>query len=175
MAYKDEYEVARLYTNGSFMDNLRQQFEGDFELEFYMAPPALRKPKNGAPPQKARFGSWLMPMLKVLAVARRVRGTMFDVFGRTDERRLERKLIADYEQRVRELLPLLDAQRRGVAIEIAKIPHSIRGFGHVKLANLAVARAREAELLHRLDSEKYPRPIAAPVAGQFKGIAVTSA
>jgi indolepyruvate ferredoxin oxidoreductase len=175
MAYKDEYEVARLYTNGSFMDNLRQQFEGDFELEFYMAPPALRKPKNGAPPQKARFGSWLMPVLKVLAVARRVRGTMFDVFGRTEERRLERKLIADYEHRVRELLPLLDAQRLSIAIEIVKIPHSIRGFGHVKLANLAVARAREADLLHRLDSEKYPRPTSAPVAGQFKGIAVTSA
>jgi indolepyruvate ferredoxin oxidoreductase len=175
MAYKDEYEVARLYVNGEFERNLRQQFEGDFKLEFYMAPPLLARPKDGAAPRKLRFGPWLFGALKVVARGKRLRGSMLDPFGHTAERRMERQLIDDYEARVRELANGLDATNAGVSLEIANVPHTMRGYGHVKIANVALARAREAELLHRLDPQKYPRPKAAPVAGQFRGISVVGA
>jgi indolepyruvate ferredoxin oxidoreductase len=174
MSYKDEYEVARLYTDGTFKQNLAQQFEGDFKLEFYMAPPFLARSKNGRPPKKLRLGSWLLPTMRLLAQGRVLRGTMFDLFGKTAERRLERRLIEDYMQRVESLLPLLDAERLKLATELAALPLSMRGFGHIKIANVALARAREAEMLHRLDPAAYPRPTAAPVAGQIRGIAITA-
>jgi len=177
MAYKDEYEVARLYTDGVFAQELAEQFEGDVRLEFYMAPPVLVKPKGGraTAPRKVRFGPWLMPLLKLLARGKALRGTSFDPFGRTEERRLERRLIAEYEARVAELARGLDAGNAAVATTIANVPTSIRGYGHVKLASLAIARARESELLNRFDPERYPRPSGAAVAGQFRGIPVTSA
>ena len=178
MAYKDEYEVARLYTDGVFAQELAEQFEGDdLRLEFYMAPPALVKPKGGraAAPKKVRFGPWLMPLLKVLARGKSLRGTALDPFGRTEERRLERRLIAEYEARVDELCRGLAADNVAVATAIANVPASIRGYGHVKLASLAIARARESELLNRFDPERYPRPSGPAVAGQFRGIPVTSA
>jgi indolepyruvate ferredoxin oxidoreductase len=172
MAYKDEYEVARLYTDGEFLRALKDQFEGDVALEFYMAPPAL---DAGKAPRKRRFGPWLLSALKVLAQGRRLRGTALDVFGRTAERRMERELIAQFMARIESLLPALSAQNLKAATDIAALPLTIRGFGHVKLANLAVAKAREAELLHRFDPQGYPRPTAAPVAGQIRGIRVTTA
>ena len=178
MAYKDEYEVARLYTDGEFRRQLDEQFEGDPAIEFYMAPPALVKPKrSGAaakPPRKIRLGGWMWPVLQVLARGKRLRGTAFDPFGRTEERRLERRLIAEYEARVDELLAGLSPERHAVAVAIANVPGSIRGYGHVKLASLTIARARERELLSRFDAERYPRPSGPAVAGQFRGIAVTS-
>jgi indolepyruvate ferredoxin oxidoreductase len=177
MAYKDEYEVGRLYTDGEFRRQLAEQFEGDdLRLEFYMAPPALVKPKgaNAKAPRKLRFGPWLLPVLKLLARARGLRGTAFDPFGRTEERRLERRLIAEYEQRIDELLAGLGADRHAVAVAIANVPASIRGYGHVKLASLAIARAHEGELLNRFDPERYPRPAGPAIAGQFRGIPVTS-
>ena len=178
MAYKDEYEVARLYTDGEFQKRIAEEFEGaGMTLEFYMAPPVLVKPKGGraAAPKKVRFGPWLLPVLKVLARAKGLRGTAFDPFGRTEERRLERRLIADYEARVDELCAGLDVGKIAVATAIANAPASIRGYGHVKLASLAIARARESELLNRFDPERYPRPTGPAVAGQFRGIPVTSA
>jgi len=175
MAYKDEYEVARLYTDGEFARRLADQFEGDFELEFYMAPRALGKPKGNAPPKKVRFGAWLMPMLKVLAKGKALRGTAFDPFGRTAERRLERSLIDAYEARIRDLIGTLTPERLAIAAAIANVPHGIRGYGHVKLANLAIARARESELLHRFDPTRFPRPAGVPTAGQFRGIPVSAA
>jgi indolepyruvate ferredoxin oxidoreductase len=178
MAYKDEYEVARLYTDGEFARRLAEQFEGAPTLEFYMAPPALVKPKgNGraAAPKKRRFGPWLLPTLKVLALGKALRGTPFDPFGRTEERRLERRLIDEYEARVAELLAGLAPEKVPVAVAIANVPASIRGYGHVKLASLAIARAREKELLNRFDPARYPRPTGTAVAGQFRGIPVTSA
>jgi indolepyruvate ferredoxin oxidoreductase len=174
MSYKDEYEVARLYTDGTFMRSLRQQFEGEFALEFHMAPPFLSRSKDGQPPRKIRLGGWLLPAMKLLAHGRVLRGTALDIFGKTEERRLERRLIRDYTQRVESLLPLLNAERLRLATEIAALPLSMRGFGHIKIANVAVARAREAEMLHRLDPVAYPRPTAAPVAGQIRGIAITA-
>jgi indolepyruvate ferredoxin oxidoreductase len=174
MSYKDEYEVARLYTDGSFQRALHEQFEGELQLEFHMAPPLLSRPKQGQAPRKLRLGPWLLPLLKGLARARRLRGSALDVFGRTEERRLERQLIVDFEARVGELLAGLDAERLPQAIAIARLPLTVRGFGHVKLANVALARAREAELLHRWDRARYPRPVASASAGQFKGIAVVN-
>jgi indolepyruvate ferredoxin oxidoreductase len=178
MAYKDEYEVARLYTDGTFEKQLAEQFEGSPTLEFYMAPPALVKAKGEgriAAPSKRRFGPWMFPLLRVLAHGRRLRGTALDPFGRTDERRLERGLIDDYEARVDELLDGLSADKLPVAVAIANVPASIRGYGHVKLASLAIARAREKELLNRFDPARYPRPAGPAVAGQFRGIPVSSA
>jgi indolepyruvate ferredoxin oxidoreductase len=174
MAYKDEYEVARLYTDGEFRRALTEQFEGGTSLEFYMAPPALRRGRDGRPPRKIRLGGWMLHAMKLLAQGRRLRGTALDVFGRTQERRLERALIAGYLQRIESLLPALDARRLALACEIAALPLSMRGFGHVKLANVALARAREAELLHRFDPARYPRPPGSREAGQIRGIRVTA-
>jgi indolepyruvate ferredoxin oxidoreductase len=172
MAYKDEYEVARLHTDGHLTQALRQQFEGDFDIEFYMAPPFLSRSKDGQPPRKIRLGSWLYRAMKVLAAGRVLRGTALDVFGKTRERRMERQLIADYMRRIESMLPSLDASRLPVATDIAVLPLSMRGYGHVKLANVALARAREAELLHRFDPQTYPRPMSERKAGQLRGIAV---
>ena len=174
MAYKDEYEVARLYTDGGFRKSLQEQFEGDIQLEFFMAPPVLSKSRDGQPPRKIRLGSWMMPAMKVLAHGRRLRGTVFDVFGRTDERRMERELVDGYMRRVDSLLPALTPERVKAATDVAALPMAMRGFGHVKLANVAVTRAREAELLHRFDPQTYPRPEPSRQAGQIRGIRVTS-
>jgi indolepyruvate ferredoxin oxidoreductase len=175
MSYKDEYEVARLYTDGEFTRALRQQFEGDVALEFYMAPPALSRAKAGQAPRKLRLGGWMLPAMKLLAQGRRLRGSFLDVFGRTEERRLERALIAGYLERIDALLPALTPERLRPACEIAALPLSMRGFGHVKLANVALARAREAELLHRFDPATYARPAPVQAAGQIRGIRVTAA
>jgi indolepyruvate ferredoxin oxidoreductase len=165
MAYKDEYEVARLYTDGEFERQLQAQFEGDFRLEFHMAPPAL-----GA--AKRRFGPWLLRALRVLARGKALRGSVFDPFGHSAERRLERALIDAYEARVHDWLPLLDAATRERCQRVAEVPLAMRGFGHVKRANIDAARQREAVLLHRLDAKRWPRPAAAEGAGQFRGIPV---
>jgi indolepyruvate ferredoxin oxidoreductase len=175
MAYKDEYEVARLYTDGHFAERLKQQFEGDFELEFYMAPPVISRAKNGQAPKKVRLGGWMLPAMKLLARGRGLRGSWLDVFGKTEERRMERQLIEAYVQRVQSLLPGLSADRLKVATDIAALPLSMRGFGHVKIANVALAKAREAELLHRFDPKAYPRPATSREAGQIRGIRVTTA
>ncbi|GAB3774656.1 indolepyruvate ferredoxin oxidoreductase family protein [Ramlibacter monticola] len=175
MAFKDEYEVARLYTDGEFQRTLRQQFEGDIALEFFMAPPALSRAKDGQPPRKVRLGGWMMPFMKLLAQGRRLRGTVFDPFGRTAERRMERELVEAYRARIEALLPALSPERLKTATEIAALPLAMRGFGHVKLANVALARMREAELLHRFDPATYARPAPSREAGQIRGIRVTTA
>jgi hypothetical protein len=154
---------------------LQQQFEGDIALEFFMAPPTLARAKEGQPPRKVRLGGWMMPFMKLLAQGRRLRGTPFDLFGRTAERRLERELVDAYRARIEALLPALTPERLKTATEIAALPLAMRGFGHVKLANVALARAREAELLHRFDPSTYARPAASRQAGQIRGIRVTAA
>jgi indolepyruvate ferredoxin oxidoreductase len=172
MAYKDEYEVARLYTDGEFQRTLREQFEGDVELEFFMAPPALARGRDGQPPRKIRLGGWMLGAMKLLAHGRRLRGTVLDVFGRTAERRMERELVRQYVERIQELLPALTRERLKLASEIAGVPLQMRGFGHVKAANVALARVREAELLHRFDPAAYPAPASGREAGQIRGIRV---
>jgi indolepyruvate ferredoxin oxidoreductase len=175
MAIKDEYEVARLYTDGRFEADLAEQFEDDFKIEYHFAPPLIAKPKNGQPPRKIRFGGWIKPGLTLLAAMRRWRGTFVDVFGYSAERRIERQLLLDYLARIEELLPQIDPARLPLAREIAAVPMTIRGFGHVKLANLALARVREVELLHRFDPVRYPAPAdKKAVAGNWKGIRVVA-
>ncbi len=148
MAYKDEYEVARLYTDGEFQKKLHQQFEGDFTLEFHLAPPlfARRDPVTGEL-QKSGYGGWVFSAFKLLSGLRRLRGTAFDIFGHTAERRMERRLIAEYEATLQRLAAALTPDNHALAVEIARLPEQIRGFGHIKERNLAKAKEREASLL----------------------------
>jgi indolepyruvate ferredoxin oxidoreductase len=150
MAYKDEYEVARLYTDGSFAKQIAASFDGDLKLEFHLAPPLLAKhdPVTGRP-RKMNFGPWMMKAFDGLARFKFLRGTPFDPFGYSGERRIERKLIEDYRSTVEELVKSLTADNHALAVEIASIPEKIRGFGPVKEKHLAAAKAEEAALLAR--------------------------
>ena len=147
LAYKDEYEVARLYTSGEFQRRLQQQFEGDFEVRFHLAPPLFAKKDDQGRLIKQEYGPWMLKAFGLLAKLKFLRGGTFDIFGRTEERRGERQLIADYEQTVALLLDGLSDDRVALAVEIASIPEHIRGYGHVKEAHLHRAKAREAALL----------------------------
>lgn len=147
MAYKDEYEVARLYTSGDFQRRLQQQFEGDFQVHFHLAPPLFAKKDEQGRLIKQEYGPWMLKAFGLLAKLKFLRGGTFDIFGRTEERRGERQLIADYEQTVALLLEGLSDDRVALAVEIASIPEHIRGYGHVKEAHLHKAKAREAVLL----------------------------
>ena len=151
MAYKDEYEVARLYTSGEFREKLAAQFEGDYKLAFHLAPPLLSKrDKVTGELKKSQYGAWVYPVFGVLAKLRFLRGGAFDIFGRTEERRTERALIGEYEATVRELLQRLDRDAHAVCVQIASIPEEIRGYGHVKERHLQAARAKQAELVAAL-------------------------
>jgi indolepyruvate ferredoxin oxidoreductase len=157
MAYKDEYEVARLYSDGTFSKKLQRQFDGDFTLQYHLAPPLLarRDPATGEPKKRA-FGPWMRHVFKLLAWLRPLRGTVLDIFGYNRERRMERRLIADYEALIRELSVSLTPENHALAIEIASLPAKMRGFGHIKARNVASAKACEAELLvllRRKDSQ----------------------
>ncbi|WP_125076379.1 indolepyruvate ferredoxin oxidoreductase family protein [Pseudoxanthomonas sp. SGT-18] len=151
MAYKDEYEVARLYTGGHFQRRLQQQFEGDYRLHFHLAPPLLAKKDEHGRLVKREYGPWVFTAFRWLAKLKFLRGTAFDPFGRTAERRKERQLVEDYFATIERLLPKLDAGNVGLAAQIASIPDQIRGYGHVKEAHLHAAKAREAELLRQWD------------------------
>ena len=150
LAYKDEYEVARLHAAPEFRRRIEATFEGDYTLEFHLAPPlfARRDPSTGEP-RKARYGPWMMRVFAVLARFKGLRGTMLDPFGYTQERRRERGLIERYEQVVASLIDDLDHTNHAVAVEIASLPDRIRGFGHVKARSIEEAERREAELLGR--------------------------
>jgi indolepyruvate ferredoxin oxidoreductase len=150
LAVKDEYEVARLYAETDFLDRVKAQFEGDYTLAFWLAPPSTNKPdaKTGEA-RKTRYGPWMLPAFRVLAKLRRLRGTPLDVFGRTQERREERELVTGYEQLVDELLAKLAPHNHELAVALASVPEHIRGYGHVKARHLRDARAREAALLER--------------------------
>ena len=147
MAYKDEYEVARLYTDPAFLNGIEAQFEGDYKLVFHLAPPAFAKRNARGELVKRRYGPWMLGAFGVLAKLKFLRGTVFDPFGHSEERRTERRLIADYTALIDELLVGLDDKNLSLAVELARIPEDIRGYGHVKLRHLAAAKAHEAELL----------------------------
>lgn len=138
MAYKDEYEVARLFTDGQFAAQLAEAFEGEVKLQFHLAPPlfAKRDPHTGQP-QKKRYGAWMLTAMRLLAPLRRVRGTAIDPFGYTAERRQERAAISDYELRVDRLAEELTSDKLPLAIEIAALPDMVRGYGHVKARAMA--------------------------------------
>ena len=133
LAYKDEYEVARLYTDGRFEKQLRDQFDGDFKISFNLAPPILGGGKDAlGRPKKRAFGPWMMPVFRLLAKMRGLRGTAFDIFGYSADRRLERDLIAGYEKDVAHVLSVLSPLTLDTAIEILSLPDRIRGYGPVK-------------------------------------------
>ena len=157
LAYKDEYEVARLHCAPEFRRKLEAAFEGDWSLEFHLAPPlfARRDPATGAP-RKSRYGPWMMRVFAMLARGKGLRGTAFDPFGYTRERRRERALIDRYERTVAALLDGLDHSNHALAIEIASLPERIRGFGHVKAKSIEEAQHREAELLERFRAADEP-------------------
>ncbi|MSP96821.1 MAG: indolepyruvate ferredoxin oxidoreductase family protein [Betaproteobacteria bacterium] len=157
MAYKDEYEVARLYSDGEFGKKIATMFEGDYKLVFHLAPPLLtRADPNTGEPKKLQFGAWMMAAFGLLAKFKGLRGTALDIFGRTGERRMERQQIVEYERTIDELIGKLSHDNHAVAVQIASLPESIRGFGHIKANSAADARAKQNELLLRFRSPATP-------------------
>nr|PZN88475.1 MAG: indolepyruvate ferredoxin oxidoreductase family protein [Pseudomonadota bacterium] len=150
LAYKDEYEVARLFAVEAFQREINEQFEGVRAMEFYLAPPILSrffKDKTTGHPRKIRLGSWMLPVFRLLAKGKKLRGTKWDVFGYSAERKLERQMIADYERLLDVIASRLDQSNYETAVALAELPLEIRGFGHVKMANYKAAKSREADLL----------------------------
>jgi len=153
LAFKDEYEVARLFTETPWRARLERQFEGDFRVELNLAPPLLARPDPiTGRPRKRAFGPWVLRLLAVLSRMRRLRGTVLDPFARTHERRMERALISHYESLVEQVLSGLNERNHAWAVELLDLPRTIRGFGPVKAASISAARKRQAELMvHFLD------------------------
>jgi indolepyruvate ferredoxin oxidoreductase len=158
MAYKDEYEVARLYADDAFLKQVNAELGGEnLRLHVHLAPPLLaRKDKVSGEPRKMTFGPWIFPLFQLLAKFKFLRGTPFDPFGYSTERRTERALVRDYEALLEELLAKLDADNHHVAVGLAAIPEKIRGFGHVKLRHLKAAKADEAALLDQFRAGPAP-------------------
>ncbi len=148
LAYKDEYEVARLYTESGFLQKVAAQFEGDFKLNFHLAPPLLaeRDLETGIASKKT-YGPWMLNGFRILAKLRFLRGSALDPFNKTAERRRERQLIADYEATIAELLDGLNADNHSLAIDIASVPEHIRGYGHIKERHIDEIKVQEAVLL----------------------------
>ncbi len=146
MAYKDEYEVARLYTNGDFEKRLNDAFEGEFTLKFNLAPPLLAKRDAQGRLVKAQYGAWMGHAFTLLAHFKRLRGSVLDPFGRTAERRMERALIRDYEAMIEEIAGALSKENHEVAVALASLPEHIRGFGHVKENNVKAVAAERRSL-----------------------------
>ena len=163
LAYKDEYEVARLFTDGRFEKQLRDQFDGDFKFNFNLAPPILGGGKDAlGRPKKRTFGAWMMPAFRLLAKMKGFRGTAFDIFGYSADRKLERDLIAAYEKDVGTVLGLLSPVTLDTAVEILSLPERIRGYGPVKEKAVEAARIRYAELSRDLvNPPPAPRQMAA--------------
>ena len=150
MAYKDEYEVARLYTDGRFHEKLAQEFEGKAGLRFHLAPPIFGKRDVHGQPVKQAFGPWMMHGFRVLVALRKLRGTPFDIFGRTAERRQERRLIEDYRLAIEDVLARWKEVDANVALALARVPEQIRGYGHIKDASIGAARIRWEALARQL-------------------------
>ncbi|MET0963537.1 MAG: DUF6537 domain-containing protein, partial [Noviherbaspirillum sp.] len=150
MAYKDEYEVARLHADPAFASKIAGMFEGDYKLKFHLAPPLLARRDDKGHLIKREFGGWLLGAFRMLAKLRGLRGSTLDVFGYTAERRTERALIAHYRDTITSLLPRLSAANLAQMIALAAIPEDIRGYGHVKERHLTAAKAKEAALLAQL-------------------------
>ncbi len=153
MAYKDEYEVARLYSDGSFIEKVKQLYEGNYKLKFNLAPPIwARRDSETGHLRKSEFGGWVLPAFKLLAKMKSLRGTAFDIFGYTKERKIERRLATDYREMIMGLLNNITADNYSVAIEIAKTPEKIRGFGHVKEASVEKVLLVQKELLEQFEN-----------------------
>jgi indolepyruvate ferredoxin oxidoreductase len=149
MAYKDEYEVARLHAETGFREKVAAQFEGDFKIHYHLAPPLTSKHNAKGELVKRKFGPGTIHLFRLLAKFKGLRGTALDVFGRTEERRTGRALIAQYTRTVQELVDRLDAANHAQAVEIARLPEQIKGYGHVKERNLKAVRPQWEALLQQ--------------------------
>ncbi len=157
MAYKDEYEVARLYTEEAFAEQVKNTFDGEkLRLHVHLSPPLLAPKDSAGRPRKITFGPWVFGLFRLLAKLKGLRGTAFDIFGYSAERRTERALIADYEAMLEEVLPRLTPENHHLAVGLAAIPEKIRGFGHIKMRNLAAAKADEAALFEQFRTGPAP-------------------
>ena len=147
MAYKDEYEVARLYSSPAFLKQIADTFEGEIKLHLNLAPPLFAKKDADGHLIKQEFGAWALPAIKTLRHMKFLRGTAFDVFGKTEERKMERALIEDYKQSIEAILPKLTVSNHVQAVQFARLPEHIRGFGHVKEKHVAKVKTQWAELM----------------------------
>ena len=159
MAYKDEYEVARLHTSQEFTDKIANMFEGDYKIVHHLAPPLTAAKNDKGELVKKAYGPWMRKAFGLMASLKGLRGGALDIFGRTEERKMERALIQEYRACIEELLRGLNTGNLALAVEIASIPEDIRGYGHVKERHLVTARAKWQELLQR-----WRNPQAAPAA-----------
>ncbi len=157
MAAKDEYEVARLYTDGSFAASLQEAFEGNVRLSFHLAAPFVsrRDPATGHL-VKRTYGPWILPLFRILAAMRRLRGTLLDPFRLTRDRREDRRLVADYFELMNEVAAGLTLENHEAAVALASIPDAIRGFGHIRHQSLAQARKAESQALHKFREAATP-------------------
>ena len=153
MAYKDEYEVARLHTDTAFLNKVNAMFEGDFKLHYNLAPPIISKTNEKGELQKQQFGPWMLTSFKLLKNLKGLRGTAFDVFGKTAERRMERALIGEYTASIDKLLETLSTSNHSIAVDVARIPELIKGYGHVKERNVKTARLQWAGLVKDYEAE----------------------
>jgi indolepyruvate ferredoxin oxidoreductase len=149
MAYKDEYEVARLLSRTPAITEIKRQFGNGVKLSFFLAPPLLFRSASSGPPRKTKFGQWILPILKVLATLKVIRGTPLDIFGYTAERRIERSLIDEYISLLAYIEPRLTEYNLASAIDLLAYPHEIRGYGHVKRSSIDRAREIRATNLAR--------------------------
>jgi indolepyruvate ferredoxin oxidoreductase len=147
MAYKDEYEVARLHAETGFRERIAGMFEGDYQVHYHLAPPLFAKRNEKGELQKGKYGPATFAAFRILARLRGLRGTALDIFGRTEERRTERALVGEYRASIEQVLATLAPGNHALAVQIARIPEQIKGFGHVKARNLALARVQWEQLL----------------------------
>lgn len=169
MAYKDEYEVARLHTTAEFSEKIASMFEGDYKIVHHLAPPITAKRNDKGELVKQAYGGWMRKAFGVMAGLKGLRGGSFDIFGRTEERRTERALIVEYRACIDELLQGLSTERLALAVEIASIPEDIR-YGHVKERHLKAARSKWQQLMLRWRTPDAvaasPAPAPVPAAAQ---------
>jgi indolepyruvate ferredoxin oxidoreductase len=156
MAYKDEYEVARLHAKSDFFKRINRQFEGAYKIRFHLAPPLFAKRDDRGHLIKQEFGPWMGVAFKILAKGKFLRGSAFDPFGYSAERREERDAIANFERLMRRVMSQLSTDRKEVAISLARLPQSVRGFGHVKERNLRLAQEQERKLVEAFFNSAAP-------------------
>ena len=149
MAYKDEYEVARLHTNTAFLQKIGDMFEGDYTVNYHLAPPIISKTNEKGELQKQKFGPLMLTGFKLLKHFKVLRGTPLDIFGNTEEREMERALIGEYVASIDEVLAKLNADNHALALEIANLPDAVKGFGHVKARNVVAVRSKWDGLMEK--------------------------
>ena len=159
MSYKDEYEVARLHASSAQAARVAAQFQGDFKLKFHLAPPLIaRKDPSTGRPRKMEFGGWMLPLFNLLQKGKGLRGSAFDIFGYTAERRMERRLISEYEAMIADLIARLTHDNLAAAVALAELPDEIRGYGYIKDDNVAKAEVKKATLLKTFNTPTPARP-----------------